>query len=231
MGLAFSSAAAAATPTVLALAKAAAPPVASAALAAVARRGSIVPDATTIASSPSATTTTTTVVIEVQVKGLVPAVVAGEVDGTPAASSLTHPTALPETTGPAQTPEAESKNKGVQSTTLPETTAVAPTPEAESKNKGVQSAEEFVVDSLHLFVSDLTGSDGQGNGSLQSPFQTLERALNETRVRGYNTSAKITILDQVQLSAHALDTCVSGKGRQERPPVLATVHNSINVCV
>ena len=204
MGLAFSSAAAAATPTVLALAKAAAPTVASAALAAVARRGSIAPSETTTTVPSSPTTTTTTVVIEVQVKGALTAatVTGGEGDPTLAAGPPTHPTTALATTT---------------------TASEAPALEAESKNEGFQSE---ILDSLHYFVSDLTGSDVVNDGSLQSPFRTLERALNEIRERGYNTSAKITILDQVQLSAHALNTCVTGKGAQERPLVISTTRQN-----
>ena len=204
MGLAFSSAAVAVAPTALALVKAAAPTVASAALAAIARRGSMAPDSTTTALplSPT-TTTTTTVVIELQVKGA-PTSVNDEAERT---------TAIP------ISPTVVAR---VATTVAP---PAAPTLEVERKNEGLQS----IPDSLHFFVSDLTGSDVVSDGSLQSPFQTLERALNEIRERGYHTSAKITILDQVQLSAHTLDTCVTGKGAQERPLVLSTRQNSIVV--
>lgn len=78
-----------------------------------------------------------------------------------------------------------------------------------------------IPDTVHYYVSHNTGSDAAGTGSAASPFQTLEKAVAEIRASGYNDWARITVVDEVRVTAAALNLTVTGKGAQNSPLIIA----------
>ena len=86
----------------------------------------------------------------------------------------------------------------------------------------ISTDEGTVPATVNLYVS-AAGSDVTGNGTAGNPYQTIQRAYQDIREGGYNTSATVTILSaggSLPLGPGTINLNHGTRGRQASPVVI-----------